>query len=241
MNGQFMTTHWTVVRSAGSDDTLARQSLESLCQNHWYPLYVYVRRQGCDQDRAEDLIQSFFCHLIEKSFLKKAQQEKGRFRSFLLKSIKNFLCNEWDKSRALKRGGGKKIFSIDYEDAESKYKIEPQDVQTAEALYERRWALNVLELALKKLELEMKVKGKKSLFDHLKVFLNGKTSDTKVAEIAQQLDMKEGTLKTAASRLRKRYRILIKAEISETLDDDNLDDDNLDDEYQTLLKALTGN
>lgn len=234
-NGRFLTTHWTLVRSAGQDDTLARRSLESLCQDYWYPLYVYARRKGYDRDQAEDLTQSFFSQLIEKNSIQKAQQDKGRFRSFLLKTFQNFLFNEWDKTQTQKRGGGKKILSIDVEHAEERYKIEPQDHLTAEAHFERRWAMNVLELAMGQLKAEMEAKDKVEIFEHLKSFLNGGTLGIGYRETALKLNMTEAALKTTASRLRKRYRTLIRTQIAETLDGEDPED-----EYQVLLKAITG-
>src|ERR1035438_5489491 len=157
----FTTTHWSLVLNARDPSSpLATEALEKLCRTYWYPLYVYVRRQGEDDETAKDLTQGFFARLLEKNYLAQVQREKGKFRSFLLASLKHFLADERDKARAQKRGGGQPIISLDDTTAEDRYRLEPVDAMDAEKLYERRWALTVLEQARQRLKAEYDQAGK---------------------------------------------------------------------------------
>jgi RNA polymerase sigma factor (sigma-70 family) len=216
--GVFATTRWTVVMAAGGTDSLnAHDALETLCNAYWYPLYVYVRRQGHGPHDAQDLTQAFFARLLEKNYLGDVQRERGRFRSFLLASLKHFLANEWDRERALKRGGGRKLVALDEESAESRYKLEPKDDMSADKIYERRWALTLLDKVLNNLRAEYAASGKEETFETLKEYLSAGRTSVSYARAAEKLGMTEGTVKVTVHRLRKRYRELLRAEIAHTV------------------------
>jgi len=202
---------------AGTDSPQAHQALETLCGNYWYPLYAYVRRQGHSAHDAQDLTQAFFARLLEKNYLADVQREKGRFRSFLLASLKHFLANEWDREQALKRGGGKRLIALDEDSAESRYKLEPKDDLSADKIYERRWALTLLDQVLAKLRGEFEKDGKLDQFETLKQYLSGGRTSVSYAQAADKLGMNEGAIKVAVHRLRKRYRELLRAEIAQTV------------------------
>ena len=219
LKGHFTTTHWSLVLAAGLGSTTRSQSaLAKLCQIYWYPLYAYVRRQGYNPHDAQDLTQEFFARLLKRSDLSKVDQSKGKFRSFLLASMKHFLANEYDRNQAQKRGGGEAIVSLDVQDAENRYILEPADQVTAEDIFERRWALTVLDEVLKKLSAEYEAAGKKNLFDILKTCLTGEKNSLPYAELAEQLKISESAIKVTAHRLRRRYRALLYAEIADTVE-----------------------
>lgn len=234
--GVFATTRWTVVMQAGTDSPQAHQALETLCRNYWYPLYAYVRRQGHNAHDAQDLTQAFFARLLEKNYLADVQREKGRFRSFLLASLKHFLANEWDRERALKRGGGKKLIALDEDSAESRYKLEPKDDLSADKIYERRWALTLLDQVLSKLQREFEADGKLDHFEILKQYLSAGRTSVSYAQAADNLGMNEGAIKVAVHRLRKRYRELLRAEIAQTVATAS----EVDAEIRYLFAALSG-
>jgi RNA polymerase sigma factor (sigma-70 family) len=171
--GRFNETHWTMVLAAGRKGSRAKAALQELCQIYWYPLYAFVRRQGHNKYDAEDLTQEFFARLLARDDLATVDREKGKFRSFLLASMKHFLANEWDRAQAQKRGGGKPIQSINLEDSEVKYAMEPTHVITPDKLYDRRWAMTVLEQVMAKLRNEMRAEGKIDQFEQMKIFLAG--------------------------------------------------------------------
>ena len=202
---------------AGTDSPQAHQALELLCGNYWYPLYAYVRRQGHSAHDAQDLTQAFFARLLEKNYLADVHREKGRFRSFLLASLKHFLANEWDREQALKRGGGKRLIALDEDSAESRYKLEPRDDLSADKIYERRWALTLLDQVLAKLRGEFEKDGKLEQFETLKQYLSAGRTSVSYAQAADKLGMNEGAIKVAVHRLRKRYRELLRAEIAQTV------------------------
>ena len=202
---------------AGTDSPQAQQALETLCGNYWYPLYAYVRRQGHSAHDAQDLTQAFFARLLEKNYLGDVQREKGRFRSFLLASLKHFLANEWDREQALKRGGGKRLIALDEDSAESRYKLEPKDEVSADKIYERRWALTLLDQVLAKLRGEFEKDGKLDQFETLKQYLSAGRTSVSYAQAGDKLGMNEGAIKVAVHRLRKRYRELLRAEIAQTV------------------------
>jgi RNA polymerase sigma-70 factor (ECF subfamily) len=212
---EFATTRWSIVLSARADHPGASNALTTLCEAYWYPLYAYVRRQGIAPHDAQDLTQEFFARLLEKDWLRAVARDRGRFRSWLLAALKHFLANEWDKSRAKKRGGGISFISIDDASAESRYAHEPADHTTADLLYDRRWALTLLDRVLARLREEFVAVGKVAHFDALKGALTG--DKTPYAEIGAALSMSEGAVKVAVHRLRDRYRELIRAEIVETV------------------------
>lgn len=231
----FATTHWSVVlTAAGSDSTPARAALARLCQTYWYPLYAYARRRGIGPHDAEDLTQGFFARLLQDNFVGQAQREKGRFRWFLLGALNHFLANEWDRARAKKRGGGQTIISLDAEAAESRYKLEPADSLTAERVYERRWALTLLDTVLQNLEREHELAGKTRFYGELRFCLTGERSKLPYAELAQRLEMSEGAVKVAVHRLRQRYRELLRAEIANTV----ASADEVEDELRHLFAVL---
>jgi RNA polymerase sigma factor (sigma-70 family) len=216
--GDFCTTHWSVVLAAGrSDSTRAHEALEKLCRAYWYPLYVFVRRLGHNAHDAEDLVQAFFAQCLEKNYLGAADQAKGRFRSFLLIALKRFLANEWDKTRAQKRGGGAPPISLDALTAEQRYALEPAEQLTADRLFERRWALTLLDNVLSRLREEQIALGRGAIFESLKDSLTTGKPSAPYAELAGRLDLSEGALKVAVHRLRQRYRELLEAEIANTV------------------------
>jgi RNA polymerase sigma-70 factor (ECF subfamily) len=234
--GQFATTHWSVVLAAGQgDDTRAREALEKLCRAYWYPLYAFVRRQNRSPHDAQDLTQEFFARLLESSALARVDRTKGRFRSFLLASLKHFLANQRDHDRAQKRGGGQALLSFDAATAETRYRLEPTDEATPEKAYEKQWALTLLELVMARLRAEHAAAGKKRQFEQLKGSLLGDKSMLLYAEIAAQEGVSESAVKMSVSRLRLRYRELIYDEIAHTVSSPS----EIEDEIRHLLAAIT--
>jgi RNA polymerase sigma-70 factor (ECF subfamily) len=232
----FVTTHWSLVVSArASDTTQARNALEKLCRAYWFPIYAFVRRQGNDPHDAQDLTQEFFARLLEKNQIAGANPVKGRFRSFLLGALKHFLANEWHKARAQKRGGGQIPIPIDAT-AESKCGFEPADALTAEKIYERRWALTLLDQVLRRLRDEYTRDSKENLFEQLKPTLTEASRTVAYADIAAQLGTSEGAVKVAVHRLRQRYREVLRAEIADTVASPG----EVEDEIRNLFAALAG-
>jgi RNA polymerase sigma factor (sigma-70 family) len=216
--GAFVTTHWSVVLTAGRKDTAAAQAaLEKLCSAYWYPLYAYVRRRGYSVEDAQDLTQEFFGRVLERHWLAEADQFKGRFRTFLLTAMERFLANEWDKARALKRGGGLKNIPIQLDSAETRYGVEPADSHTPEQAFEYRWAVTLLQEVVKQLGAELRARGQGELFNALKGCLLGDGSAQPYGQLAAKLGMEEGAVKVAVHRLRQRYRELLRAEIANTV------------------------
>ncbi|MCL4789568.1 MAG: sigma-70 family RNA polymerase sigma factor [Verrucomicrobia bacterium] len=200
-----------------SDSTHARSALETLCRTYWQPIYAFVRRQGHSPHDAQDLTQEFFARLLENQSLADVDRTKGRFRSFLLASLKHFLANEWDKAHAQKRGGGRVLIPIDAQSAETTCGVDPADQTTADKMFDRRWALAVLDHALQRLREEHIREGKETLFEQLKVTLTEASRSVRYTEIAARLDMSEGAVKVAVHRLRQRYRELVRAEIADAV------------------------
>jgi len=214
----FVTTHWSVVLTAGSGDTTgARHALEKLCRAYWYPLYAYVRRRGVSPPDAEDLTQEFFARFLEHHWVANADREKGRFRTFLLSAMNHFLANEWDKARAQKRGGGVPLLPLEFDTAETRYGREPADNVTPEQHFEQRWALTLLETATSRLRAEYEQEGKGDLFTVLNPSLVGERTSQPYLELAQKLALSEGAVKSAVHRLRQRYRQLLREEIAHTV------------------------
>jgi len=232
---RFATTHWSVVVAARENASPeAREALAELCRTYWYPLYAFIRRQGHSADESQDLTQGFFTRLLEKDFLGMADRTKGKFRSFLLAACKHFLSNERDRARAQKRGGDRELLSIDGPAAESRYRLEPAHSLTPEKLFERRWAITLLDRVLARLREEFVSTGKDRLFDHLKMFLTGDKAASSHGQVARELGMTEGAIKVAVYRLRGRYRELVQEEISRTLDDPGA----VQDEIRALFAAV---
>ena len=234
--GQFAATRWSVVLAAADDrsGTRGRRAMEELARTYWFPLYAFIRRQGSAPEQAEDLTQEFFARLLEKEYLCGVDRAKGKFRSFLLASVKHFLSNERDKARAKKRGGGVLHLSLDTADAETHYRAEPADDMTPERLFERRWALAVLDQVLDRLRREYTDQGKAATFDALKGSLAGETDAPAYAHVAQRLGTTEGAVKVTAHRLRKRYREILRDEIAQTVSAPEL----VDEEIRYLLRCL---
>ena len=229
----FHTTRWSMVLRAGGDSAGAHESLEKLCGAYWYPLYAFVRRQGHGAHDAQDLTQVFFARLLVKGWLDGVARERGRFRTWLLAALEHFLINEWHRARAQKRGGGAAPVSLD-DAAEARYLREPADPMTAEKLFDRRWALTLLDRVLARLGGELADAGKAAQFEALKFCLGGEKHA--YAEVALALGMSEGAVKVAAHRLRERYRALIRAEIAETV----ATAEEVDGELRDLFAALSG-
>jgi RNA polymerase sigma factor (sigma-70 family) len=234
---RFDTTHWSVVLLARrSEVPQAKEALENLCRTYWYPLYAFVRRQGHSSHDAQDLTQEFFARLLEKDSLRFADVERGRFRSFLLKSLHHFLVNEWERGRAQKRGGGREIFSLDEEAAEQNYLQEPAAPSASESLYDRRWAVTVLERAMTRLGADYAKAGKEELFETLKNLLLTEGSREAYRGLAGPLGLSEGAVKVALHRLRQRFREKVRTEIAKTV----ASPDEVDEELRCLLAALSG-
>ena len=234
---QFAPTHWSVVLSAQdkAHSSLARASLETLCRVYWHPLYYFARRQGASPPDAQDLTQEFFARLLEADSLRAVDRSKGRFRSFLLASFSHFLSNERDKARAQKRGGGAVPIPIDGAGAETRYGLEPRDDLTAEKIFERQWALALLEQTTTRLRREYDSAGKLDLFDKLKVTLTEPRGEIAYAELGRMLDLSEGAVKVAVHRLRVRYRAVLRAEVADTLTDPS----EVEDEVRHIFRALS--
>ena len=214
---RFATTRWSMVLAAGggAPSEQADRALADLCAGYWYPLYAYVRRRGYDAEDARDLTQAFFARLLERRGLASADPARGRFRSFLLTAMKNFLASEWRRQAAGKRGGGAAIVSIDAADAEQRYRSEPADTRTPEALYERRWALALLERAVADVGRSYAERGQSELFDALKTYLGFDAAEAPYGDLSRRLGRSEPALRTALSRLRARWRTRVRALVAE--------------------------
>ncbi|HZL89378.1 MAG TPA: sigma-70 family RNA polymerase sigma factor [Pirellulaceae bacterium] len=231
----FATTRWSIVLAAGKDSsTESRAALVSLCEAYWYPLYAYTRRRGYDADAAQDLTQEFFTRLLDKEYVKAADPQRGRFRSFLLASLNHFLANEWRREQAQKRGGGQKILSLDFADGEGRLSLEPASQLTPEKIYERRWALTLITQALARLREEYTAGGKLPLLEKLQPFLGGQGDAAPYKETAAELGLSEGAVKVAVHRLRRRCRDFLRAEIAQTVSRP----EEVEEELRDLLAAL---
>ena len=230
----FPTTRWTLVVAAGDPRRKeARSALVSLCEAYWYPLYAYVRRRGYPADQAQDLTQEFFVRVLDGRYLDRADPEKGRFRAFILTSLKFFLADEADRHRAQKRGGGN-VLSLEISSGEERYQRDPAHDETPERIFERRWGLSMLDIVMDRLRAEFVQHGRLDHFNRLKVFLLDR-GDTPYAALAREMGTSEGALKVAVHRLRRRYRDLFRQEIAATV----VDPADVDSELRFLAAALT--
>ena len=233
----FVTTRWTMVLSAGRKSSPhSERALAELCQTYWYPLYAFVRRQGRTKEDAEDLVQTFFARFLEKNYLEGLAAERGKFRAFLLAALKHFLANEWDRVQAQKRGGGAEHLSLNWQDADERFHLDPPDPTNPERLFDREWALALLDRVIARLAAECARDGKADLFTQAKGFLTVSSAAIPYGEAAKQLGVDEGTLRVAVHRLRKRYRELLRDEIAQTLAEPG----QVDEELRSLLAALAG-
>lgn len=232
---RFRTTNWSLVLSArGRATTESRRALSELCEAYWGPLYAYVRRQGYNADDARDLTQGYFCVLLDKDYLGDVDPDAGRFRWFLLASLKHFLSNERDRERAKKRGGGRIHVSFDADRAETLYREALSDPLTAETLFERRWAGTLLERTKMKLATELAASGKKRQFELLRGHLTGGSRDHPLREIGEELGVSEGAVRMMIHRMRQRFGELLREEVAQTV----VDPSQVEDELRHLLRVV---
>jgi DNA-directed RNA polymerase specialized sigma24 family protein len=214
----FSTTNWSVVLLAGlGNDHQAAAALERLCQRYWYPAYAFIRRRGASVHEAEDLTQSFFAYLLEKETLKKANRDRGKFRSFLLTSLTNFVTNDWNKRHCLKRDGAHQLISLDAVATEELYRHELIDSMSPEKLFERRWALTLVRLALARLKKEYETTGKTKVFRELESGLTGEVPTQQILSWMEKLQMNENAVRVALHRMRRRFGQLLRSEVAHTV------------------------
>ena len=228
----FQTTHWSIVLQAVSGDSAA--ALERLCRTYWYPLYAFVRRQGHEVHDAQDLTQGFFELFLAKHYLKDVDRDKGRFRSFLLASLKHYLANKWKKANRQKRGGLVETISFDATDAEERYRLEPSDESSAELVYDRRWARAVLDSVMTKLREEFAQAGKGDRFEPMSRFIFQEPQPGEYPRLAAEWKVTESGVRSSVQRIRERYAALFRAEIANTVSDPR----DVDGEIAHLIKAL---
>jgi RNA polymerase sigma-70 factor (ECF subfamily) len=234
---QFASTRWSLVAAAGQRESPeSAAALASLCQLYWYPLYAYARRHLPTTEDAQDLTQGFFARLLEKEYLRQVDRQRGSFRSFLLTAFKHFLTKERDRARAQKRGGGRSQLPLDFQVGERRYQREPAHAADAEALYERRWALTLLEQTLAQLRDELTRAGKGRLFEALKGTLTGEDAPRPYAELAAEMGLSAEAIKVTVHRLRRRYGELLRTEIAQTVSSP----EEIEDELRNLFAALSG-
>ncbi len=230
----FATTHWSVVLAAQGESAAARNALEKLCRTYWRPLYVFVRRQGYGVEEAQDFTQGFFALFLERRDLDSVRKEKGRLRSYLLTSLKHFLANERERAKAIKRGEGQQLISLEELHDRARFDLEPAQTLTAEQIYERRWALTVLEQVLTRLGDEYLETGKAALFERLKELLADEPGRPSQAQVAAELGMTENAVKQAFHRLRERYRQTLREQIAHTV----ATPADIEDELRHLIAVL---
>jgi RNA polymerase sigma-70 factor (ECF subfamily) len=235
--GQFNTTLWSVVLTAGKKDIpQAADALEKLCLTYWYPLYAYVRRRGYGQEDAQDLTQGFFARLLEKNYPAQADRAKGKFRSFLLLTLNHFLSDERERAAAGKRGGGQHVISLDDQDPEERYRLEIADDRLSPAkLFERRWAQTILEQALDRLRAEFSQQDKSETYGVLKAFEPGEQQTLTYQQAAVQLGITESAVKSMIHRLRKRHRELVREQIANTVSTEA----EVDEELRHLMAVIS--
>ena len=232
----FATTHWSLVLAAGANRAPQPDlAMEELCRTYWYPLYAYIRHQGHSRQDAEDLTQGFFARFLARNYLKGLRSDKGRFRAFLLAALKHFLANERDRAASLKRGGGVPALSLDWKDAASRYQIEPANQLSPDKLYDRAWAVTLLERVIQRLRDESATDGKAEWFDQLKPFLMMDRTAMHYGQAAAALGLTPGAARVTVHRLRKRYREVLRQEIARTLSHPA----QVDEEMRTLFSAFS--
>jgi RNA polymerase sigma factor (sigma-70 family) len=225
-----------VLAARDRNTSRSREALSALCESYWPPLYAFVRHRGQDPEQARDLTQAFFVHLLENHAIEQLTPETGRFRSFLLTSLRNFLADEHDRDVALKRGAGRTALPLDIDTAERGYAVQPSHNETPESLFERRWAHTVLQRVLGKLREDQESHGHSRLFERLKPCLTGERPARSYRELAADLEMTEDAVKMAVHRMRKRFAKTLRAEIAETVSTP----EEIDDEIRHLLSLLRG-
>jgi len=231
----FATTHWTVVLAAGKRSTpQSDRALEELCRTYWFPLYAYVRRHGHAKEEAEDLTQEFFVRFLARNYLEGLRAERGRFRAFLLASLKHFLANEWDRSQRQKRGGNLTHLSLDWQTADTQFQVAATAGPGPDQAFDREWAVTLLAQVIERLRLECEADGRAKQFTELKVFLTAGKGAVSHADAAKSLGLDEGAVRVAVHRLRKRYRQLLRDEIARTLSDPA----QVDEEMRALFGAF---
>jgi RNA polymerase sigma-70 factor (ECF subfamily) len=234
-DSRFQTTSWSLVLAAVQPTADSRQALADLCQAYWKPIYAFIRRNGYAPDQAQDLTQGFLTEFLEKNYARSADRNRGRFRSFLLSAVRHFLSHEWERAQALKRGGGQAHLSIDADVAELWYAPAVVDNLTPETIFERRWALSVLELVVAKLKVGFEKNHPAVDFNRLMTFLNGESNDDRYEDWAAETGTTAGALRTIVYRMRKKYRALLRAEIAETV----ADPAEVEDEIRFLRAVLS--
>jgi DNA-directed RNA polymerase specialized sigma24 family protein len=232
--GAFMTTHWSMVLEAQGESPAAQEALEKLCRTYWRPVFAFLRRQGIPPEEAEDITQGFFAELLERGSLSAVRKEKGRLRSFLLGGLKYFLASEQRRAMAIKRGKGQRLIPLEELRADDRIYIEPADPMTAEMIYERRWALTVLERVLGRLKDEYLAAGNATLFDLLKELLPDEPGSPSQAEIAARVGMTENAVRQAFYRFRQRYQVILREEIANTVATPG----DIEDELRHLIAVL---
>ena len=232
--GVFETTNWSVVLAAGHGSSSSiRHALDSLCQTYWFPLYSFARRQGNSPEDAQDLTQEFFARFLARGYFALANRDRGRFRTFLLSSLKHFLTEEWRRANRQKRGG-ESVVSFNFEDAESRYSIEPLEELSPDTLYDRRWAEALLERVLGRLSQDYNSTGRARVYEQLQQFVWGRQSEMTYAEMGERLGMNEGAIKVAVHRLRQRFRDLLRDEVEHTVENPN----QVEEELRHLLDVF---
>ena len=231
---RFATTNWSLILRAADDDTAAGLAMALLCEAYWYPVYAFVRRQGYSATDAEDLTQGYFARFLEKGFIREVRPEHGRFRAFLLVSVRNFLHNARDHERALKRGGGRRLVSLDAEEAERTYGERIADQTTPEDLYEAAWARTVFDNVLGQLEERAARQGKAERVARLRPFLTDTEREAGYAEVAAEWGVGESAVRAAVHRLRKEFAELLRLEVGRTVTDEK----DVDDEMRHILSVL---
>ena len=235
-DARFATTRWTVVLAAGSPDSSRyREALGTLCRTYWFPLYAYLRRHGDNREDAAEYTQAFFAKLLERQSLNTITPHPGKFRSFLLTALKRFVADEHDRMQAQKRGGGRKEFSLSFNDAEARYALQPVDRLSPDRLFERSWALTVLDNVMNRLEAEMAAAEKGQLFYLARAHLCGAYDAIPYREVAAKLEMTEGAIKVAVHRMRNRYREILREEIAQTVSHPR----EVDEEIRALFATLS--